>query len=613
MKPKNFLIIKRIEELATVVFFCASIFVLFFLTQTLFLTWLHQFKAEYIIICFFTSLVSAVVFFRFIKNDMRMIPHLNIGVILVILLIFILIVFFPHDSLGGGDEGAYSGLAIILAKHQGLSIPSYLYKTPLLYGSPDQTLDLTKPTYVVWLAVQKLFFGTEWMLRSNVVLISLGLSSLFLVSSLIIKKSLAFVTVLLFSTCMPFLWFMRETMTENMAFFLLWFLILSLFLFITTKKKYFLVNMFLSNWLLSFTRNEGLYMQIPILFVFVIGLLIKRTIHKSTIVLISIFYILQIILSFVINNNILPINRNINVTDTLINLTRQMEKSDLVRLGDKFPDFVFRMLSKLNLSLVLYLFPLVVILIFISKREVIKDKMLYIFLLGIISLELLKLINPSVTVTQPWMYRRYLYALLPFGYLSLSILLNKFTRKKLLVLLSFGFLILNVVFSSRIVSLKNNWSITEKMEKLTQHISQNDFVIIDGIVLGNYSPTTYIAYHKEVRNLYNWWIEAGDWVPERKTYQGIPYSRLFLISDKEDKRYPNFILSKINTVEIYFRQLQPNCDLTLLRNELRLRTTNMARLPYIDVINYCGKTDNDILDVKKKIVLYEMEYNGNQL
>ncbi len=81
---------------------------------------------------------------------------------------------------------------------------------------------------------------------------------------------------------------------------------------------------------------------------------------------------------------------------------------------------------------------------------------------------------------------------------------------------------------------------------------------------------------------------------------------VFFLSDVENKSYKNFKLKKIDAVEIESRQLQVNCELTLLRDELELKTSNEARLPYLDVIKYCSKTDNEIINFKKEVVLYKL-------
>lgn len=612
INSKKSLIISKIEEWGTILFFGSAIFVLTFLTQALFLTWLNQFRIEYLLICLPTSGLLTIVFFSLIKRNIKLLPHLNIGVFAVVLLVSLVLIFFPHDSLGGRDEGNYAGQAVMLSKYHSISVPSYLLKTPLAYGSTSQSIifNQTTPTYVVWLATQKVFFGIEWMLRSNVVFVGLGLCSLFLVSTLITKRSLAFVTVLLFSTCMPFLWFARETMTENIAFFLLWFLILSLFLFIKTKQKYFLIGLFLSSWLFAFTRNEGLFIQIPVLIVLITTLFFRKVTSKKNILFISIVYVCLISMSFLVTNNLNPLSENTNITVTLTQLIPKASSDNYLRLGERLPAFTFQMFSKQNLSLAIYSFIFVMILIISRRKDVVKDKILYIGLLGIISVEFLKIINPSATPEQPWMYRRYLYALLPLGYLSLSILLNTFVKQKLLIVILCAFLATNIVLSSRIITLKNNWSISGKIEEVTRSITTDDFVIIDGYAIGNYYPLAYLAYHKEVRNLYKWWIEVEGWQPKQKRYLGLSYSRLYYLSDNSDATYQDFKLEKINEVKISSRQLQPNCELRSFGRGLGLNIDDLASLPYLDVAIYCSKTNNDISEIDRKIYLYEMQYNN---
>lgn len=601
-------IIRKFEELATIFILSLSIFLIFYLAQALLLMWLNQFKILYISLSLFISSLLLLFFLFSVKNDAKRIPNVSLVVLSLISLISLILILFPHDSFGGRDEGMYSGLAMILSKHHSISIPSNLVKAPILYGSPDPTISLDTPVYVVWLATQKILLGVDWMTRSNVVLIFLGLSSLYLVSASVTKKSLSFIIVVLFSTSMPFLWFSRETMTENMAFFLLWFLILSLILFMKTKKTYFILTLFLSSWLFSFTRNEGLFIQIPILIVFTAALLIRKIVPAKKIFFISIIYLFLIVLSFFVNNNFSPLNKNHEVTGSIIALTTQIPKSDIVKLGERIPSFVFHMNSKQNLSIAIYSSFFVLILVLFSKKKVVEDKILYICLFTIVSLEFLKLINPSVTLEQPWMYRRYFYAILPFGYLSLLILLNSLIKKKLLIFITGMLLIVNIILSSKIITLENNWGVTGKIEKLTQNISVNDFVIIDGNVVENYYPDSYLAYHKEIRNLYDWWIDERVWEPKNNKYQGVAYSKLFLLSDSENKSYKDFETKKIGLVEIETKQLQPNCKLSMLRTELGVNTYNTSFFPYFDVKKYCSKSDNEIINLKKKLFLYELLY-----
>lgn len=600
-------LINKIEEWTTIAFFCATAFILIFLTQSLILTWFNQFQIQFLSVAGIISFFFTTVFFYFLKKDIILLPRLNIPVLVIISFISLILIFFPHDTFGGRDEGTYAGLAMILTKHQSLSIPSYLYKAPLLYGIPGDNFTFGTPAYIVWLAAQNVLFGASWMLRSNVILILLGLCSLFLTSSLIAKKSLALMTVLLFGTSMPFLWFSRETLTENLAFFLLWPLLLSLFLFIKTKKYYFLSYLFLSSWLLAFTRNEGMFMQIPVLVILATVLVVEKVIPLKRTISICFMYLLLVSSSFVITNTFSPLKNNLEISGTISIFTHQISRSTIVKLGERFPSFVFQMLSKQNLSLALYSFILVIAFTSVHRKYTTKKYLFYICMVGVLSVEFLKLINPSVTLEQPWMYRRYLYALLPFGYLSLLMVLDYLIkqRRASYYILS-GILLGNMLLSKNILFLKNNWSITEKVDKLLRPISEKDFLIVDDKILQNYSLLYYVALHKEIRNLYDYWMEAGTWLPKEKKFQEIPYSRLFLLSDVEGERYKDFTVKRVGDAQIESRQLQGNCDLNILRNSLKLKTNSMLYLPYFEVIKYCNTTNNEIVDVKKKVILYEL-------
>ena len=616
--------IKRVEQWATVFFFSTSMFVMFLLMQALILTWLSQFKILYLLLAILISSILTTVFICFVKKDINRLPRINILTLVIILLVCLLGILFPHDSFGGRDEGAYSGQAIILSKYHSISVPSYLRHTPLMYGSTSLSIihNSATPLYFTWLAAQKILFGIGWMLRSNVVLVFLGLCSLFLVSSLITKKSLGFIIVMLYSTCMPFLWFSRETMTENMVFFLLWVSIVFLFTFFRTKRNIYLIGLILGMWLLSFTRLEGILIQLTAFLVFSFILLITKTFtlkRKLLIVLIYFVIIVSTLLaskSFTSNSSL---SRAISDVEYIskkslpfLQLTESVKKySDVLgketKLADRMPVFVMQMLAKYNLTLILFSIPLILPLILLDKKMAKKSKIYLIGLLIILSPEFYKFIDPVATLEQPWMYRRYLYALLPMGYLCFSILLNKLVNRKLLGFLFSIFLITNLLLSSKIITLKNNWGVTEKIEQITKGITPNDFVIIKNqTILDDYYPQNFLAYHKLIRNLYTDWIETGDWLPKEKKYQGMPYSRLFILSDKEEEKYKNFRLEKIDAVEIESKQLQQNCKLPILRNELKLITNNMGRLPYLDVIKYCSKTENEIIDLKKTIFLYEL-------
>lgn len=605
------IVITNIEKYFTIFFFCISIFVIFLLTQTLILTWIGQFKLLYISFSALTLFLLTIFFFFFIKKDMETLPHLNILPLIIILFACLIFIFFPHDTFGGRDEGLFANLSVYLTNHGNLKIPLYLYANP----ADTKPLIGRLPAYTTWLAIQNMFFGQNWMLRSDVILVALGLICLYLVASFFGGKKIGLITLILYTSCLSFLWLGRETLSENLAFFLLWFLVLLLILFFKTKRNIYLGSLFITSWLFSFTRIEGQFIQIPILLVLISITLITKTTSIKKTFFITLIYILFIASTFLIYNNIANkkyleanVSSAISVAKTSLS-SISIEQNNYLRLIDRLPTFFMQMLIKYNLLFILFSIILATIIIINNKKNSLKNKIYFIGLLIIISPEFIKLINPGISVDQPWLFRRYLYALIPFGYLCLSILLNKIMKRKLLAIIISALFIINIAFSSKIITLKNNWSITKELEKITMNVTTNDVIMIKSYsFLDNYIPVAYLNYQKEIRSLYSDWmeVESNRWLPKEKIFQGIPYKRLYLLSDKESESYKDFKLIKINSVNVKYKQLQYICDLSLLQKDLEFTSYGYLYLPYKDVISYCSKTDNEILNVKKKIFLYEL-------
>lgn len=593
------------------------------------LMWLGQFEITYVSISIFISLIISGLFSIFLRKDINIIPRISIWVVVIISLVCLIGLLFPHETFGGRDEGQYPGYAVMLAKNGNLQIPDYLRTTIGDYmGFNTQTrISYETPVYIVWLGIQSLLFGTQWMLRSNVVLVGLGLGFLFLTSSFITKKSLSLITILLFTTCLPFLWFFRETMTENMAFFLLWTSIVFLFTMIRTGRSLYLIGLILGMWLFSLTRLEGVLIQLTTLLVILFMVVIK-VISLKKVWLMILVYLLVIGSSIFISN---PFNQNslfrkvavhvysliqhtISPTvgiqqfnfDNIINTT--IVASSII-LKDRIPHFVVQMLTKYNLALILLSIFLIMPSLFTNRKKINKN----IYLIGliiIISPEFYKFIDPSVTMEQPWMYRRYIYALLPMGYLCFTMYFKKIVNIKLFLLLCFFLLTVNIILSAKIITLKNNWDITSKVENITSDISpKSDFVIIrDWEILHNYFPTTYLTYFKEARALVRDQIAEESWSPKEKKYMNFTYDKLYLLSSKKLDKYENFRLVERKVIDLEYNQLEPNCKLNLLKSKINFSYIDLTYLPYQEVISFCSQVDNRIIETKNKLILYELIY-----
>ena len=219
--------LKKVEKWITMFLLLSSIFISVVLVEATVLALTDQFKAIFIYLSLIPAFAIAMLFSTHLKKDVKFFPSITIPCVLVFILISLLLIFYPHDSFGGADQSVYSNLASHLVNTSSIKLPSYLNNLTDNYVEKVQTWP---KGYPIWLGIQQILFGTLWMLRSNIIIIILGLSSFFFVSAYFVRNKLGLIATALFSSSMPFLWFSREAMSENLSFFLLWSIILFLFL-----------------------------------------------------------------------------------------------------------------------------------------------------------------------------------------------------------------------------------------------------------------------------------------------------------------------------------------------------------------------------------------------
>ena len=109
-------------------------------------------------------------------------------------------------------------------------------------------------------------------------------------------------------------------------------------------------------------------------------------------------------------------------------------KSDT--LSSQYPDFIFQMMAKYNFILPIFSIFLVTFLYLLRFKNLDQPKKFFFIILILLIPEYYKLISPNVTLSQPWLYRRYMYAFLPFGYMCFIILLDNIKNEKILIILS---------------------------------------------------------------------------------------------------------------------------------------------------------------------------------
>lgn len=619
-------IVQSIERLLTTVILSVSIFFSFLLINSVILTFLHQFKAHLIYLLFIPSFVLTLFFFFRVRRDINLLPKLTLPVVFIIFFVSTILFLFPHDIFGGADEAMYVNYAVHLSQSASLEFPSNLSNLP------EKLIEAVKPTppgYVVFLALQNVFFGTQGLLHANVILIILGLSSFFLVSSIITGRVGGVVSILLYSSSMPFLWFSRETMSENLSFFLLWTLILFLFLSLKTKRLLYIGGVMLCSWLFGITRIEGFLLQYILLLVIPGSLFFRHVTQAKKIILVVIFFLFVTLsnLSIVhftfgsyineaITSVVYQIKRSVAstftqkpvindaITDTVMNMKKE------TTLYDRIYVFFAQMLIKYNFFLAIYCIFVIAAWLTIRIKRPYPFRAYFMIILLIIIPEYYKLVSPGIAIFEPWLYRRYVYALLPFGYLSLFLLINQHRNKKIFTLILSCLLIINIMLSGQILFLKNNWLLVDKMEEITKEVSKNDFVMIQSWDIGDYHPGSFLVVNKGIRSSFTNQIRPSQLLPDEKTFNGVSYNKIYLLSTNEKDTYSSFVVTSRKSVDIEFDKLVPACQLKLLGKEMGLTNPyNIGILPLGSVIKYCSKPGNNIMHYKGKFYLYELVYD----
>lgn len=620
--------LNKLGKWVTVFFLSASIFVSVILVEAVVLTLIEQFKVLFVSLSLIPAFILAIFFSIQIKKDARLLPKITAPVLLLILLISFILIFFPHDTFGGRDESIYANLASNLVNNSYFKIPSYLNN---LHDHLAEGVRIWPKGYSIWLGIQEIFFGSRWMLQSNVILTILGLCSFFITSSYLGGSKIALAATALFSSSMPFLWFSRETMSENLSFFLLWSIILFLLFFLKTKKLIYLISVFVFSWLFGLTRFEGFLLQFVVLLILPFIFYFKKINIKKALIVIAINILLLASNIFIAKdvflpsflNNVLPaIAKGIKKDISSFTSNRLVEKNISYSISDvsknsvlnKMPFFIFQMMAKYNFILIIFSIFFVAFQFLSRIKKLEKSKKFFFIILFLLLPEYYKLIDPNVTLDQPWLYRRYMYALLPLGYLCFCLFLSQLKNKRIIIFLISNLFLINIFLVKDIIFLKNNWFLVNKVEEITKNLSQNDLVIIKERPLGYYSVASFLVINKGARSTPSSILRLQNFFPEEKIFNGVAYKKLFLLSKNDEDGIPSFKNVSRESVDVEYPQLIPSCKLYLLGDiEGLINAYDSSKISLSSANKYCSQPKNEIINYKEKLYLYELIYEDSKI
>jgi hypothetical protein len=405
--------------------------------------------------------------------------------------------FATPTVFGGRDQGSLAIAAINLAK-QG----SFNFSTPesrdlfKKYG-PGKALnypgfDYTKngdletrfpKAYVAYLAAHFKFFGLKGIQYANFLPLFLFLLFFWLLLKKFFPESVSFFGFLLAASFFPFMWFAKYALTETLALSLVWigiYFLISCRHRVSTNIDVRCLQIALVVFALSaLVRIEGIaFFLLAAIYILILNRKKIITLPKNFYKYLSISTLLLLILYLYLN---FP-----TLFDSLKNIAKAFlpnSTKDSVPSANLYA-YIFRVFFNYNIFvyLVLGLIGIVGLLKDIRKNFA-KPEFAIVF---VFFPAFFYLITPQITLDDPWLLRRFVFAVFPaLIFFSIYALNRFFVHRIFLFAVLAGLLVANVAVSSRFITLSENKGLLDQVEKISERFGPKDLVLVDRMATGS--------------------------------------------------------------------------------------------------------------------------------
>lgn len=413
------------------------------------------------------------------------------------LLAVILFSFFSTPTVfSGRDQGSISEAAVRLAQNHTFEFstpasteffkiygPGRALNFPGFYYTSQGNLTTQFPlVYIVWLALFYSLFGVTGFIVANAILLLIFLISFYLLARLFLNAGYAIPTFLFAITSFAFMWFLKFTLSENMALPFLWLSILTLMIFLKNLRKLYYFIFLASAMLLFFTRIEGVAFLAVSIIIITCTEGARKFIEERPI---SRFFLPALFFVAVFIANIfrdLTFYREITralLAPFLSLQARQLDVLENSALPAFYVDKVFLIYGLLGFFVV----GAIGVCFYIWKKEFYKLIPFFIVLPTFIYF-----FDAHITTDHPWMLRRFIFSLLPAGIFYAGLLLgqglgNKSKKRKGIIIFSgiFTFLLIaaNLPAFSNYLTFSENKDLLNQTKLLANNFSSSDLILID--------------------------------------------------------------------------------------------------------------------------------------
>jgi len=407
---------------------------------------------------------------------------------LIFFAITFLFSFFTVPTVfSGRDQGSISEAAVRLAQNHQLEFstpasreffkiygPGKALNFPGFHYTRNGELTTQFPIpYIAWLGIFYSIFGLAGLIIANAVLFYLFLLSAYLLFRLFAPVKYSVIFSLLILASFSFSWFLKFTLSENMALAFIWLGILQLILFLKERRAFFFFPLLAIFSLMAFIRIEGMALLAMLIIIMLSDKSARNFLtadKMKRMCLPVLFFIAVFILNFMVNFSFF----NEIAKAVLKNPTRAGAAKSLLNTANIF----------LIYGIAPYLiFGTIGLIYFIVKKKRL-ELLLFVLILPLF----FYLISPRISSDHPWMLRRYAFAILPALVFYTALWLAYYFKGKKQQLAGIIFVILllfNIPVFLKYFAFSENKNLLEQTESLSQNFSASDLVLIDRLASGD--------------------------------------------------------------------------------------------------------------------------------
>ncbi len=489
-----------------------------------------------------------------------------------------------------------------------LNFPGFFYSSGV-DGNQGALITGFSLPYISYLAVFYGIFGTVGFIIANVILICLFTIALYLLVNNLLSLAtsnknsqiaqiptwLKYFPLAAVVATFPFLWFIKYTLTENLALFLIWVMLLALVELIRTPRILWYATLLLAGGLLILTRIEGIALVGITLLILLVAPSTNKFLRTHAIERLLIPLLAFILLFGVVFRNSIDFYKMVIKGFIGQNSTEQAEAAFaistwLASTANQYATY----LSYGMLFWVIGGFAGIYLLWKLHKQSPNTSDNFWLILTPalVVAPTFLYLIDANISPDAPWMLRRWSFALVPLGiaYTAIALFLIAQTKnnlRKFVPILASGLLASSLVATGTFITYSEHPQLETQIAKFATNFTAGDLVLIDGGATGD-----------------GFALASG---PLRTEF-GISSAYFFNPADLRRVSFAQFdtvfLLIPNTQIPRYQGNLQPGITLTPLTQTTF--TTNFLTPPPNPFLHLATKTTKTTINT-----LFRVEFNSN--